>query len=101
MSQLMFRWCLVCLLLISGALFATLTDWGTVPGPSIGGSSYSLDSFIYSWSLILLNSAAGLAGIVIGLVTDNRPASRRAGIFAAVAIGLFALTMILYGDNLR
>lgn len=101
MSKLVVHWCLFCLLFASGALFAVLTDWSTNPTSPIGGGSYSLDSFIYSWALILLNGCAGFIGLVTGLNTEERHASRRALVFAALAISLFTLSAIYYGDNLR
>lgn len=101
MSKLVFRWCLLCLLLTSGALFAVLTDWSITPTPPIGGGSYSLDSFVYSWALMLLNGGAGIIGLVIALNIGDRPASRRALSLSAVAIALLAITSLLHGGNLR
>lgn len=101
MSRIVFRWCLVCLILSASALSFALTDWNTNPTPPIGGGSYDLSSLVYSWALILLSGGASLISLVIGLNVDNRPESRRAFALAAIALAVLAISSIVYGDNLR
>ncbi len=100
MSRIVFRWCLLCLLLAAGAVSSALTDWNTDPPPPIGGGGYDLGDFVYSWALILLNGGASVISFVVGLNVDDRSASRRAFVFAAVALALLAIAAIIHGDNL-
>lgn len=101
MSRIVFRWCLVCLLLAAAALSYALTDWDRSPTPSIGGGSYDLGGFVYSWALILLTGSAGVIGLVAGLNVEDRSATRRAFAFAVIALALLVISTFLYGDDLR
>ncbi len=101
MSKNVFRWCLLCLLLAAGALSSALMNWDTNPMPPIGGGGYDLSDFVYSWALVLLSGGASVISLVVGLNVDDRPASHRAFVFAAIALALLAIAATMYGDNLR
>lgn len=101
MSRIAFRFCLVCLLLAAATLSLALMDWNNAPASPIGGGSYDLGGFVYSWALVLFSGIASMFSFVAGLNSENRSKSRRAFAFAAIALLLLATSIILHGANLQ
>ncbi|TCQ26071.1 hypothetical protein C8J33_102345 [Rhizobium sp. PP-CC-3G-465] len=95
------KWFWVWLLVLAVPVTSLITvQIDTHSGASIGGGSYDLGPFLYSWALIIVTAVWSLCAFTVAFLHRNPAASRRSFCLTAIGGVTFSVVLLLYRKNL-